>query len=475
MSKKIQLQISKPCHEDWDNMTPVEKGRFCSSCQKQVVDFSNMSDREVAMFFKKPSTGSVCGRFMTDQLYRDLEIPRKRIPWVKYFFQFILPGFLITTKATAQGNIRVKTKSVCSKSLTKKEQGKLVFDNNEKMIFRTLGLVGIRTVDVEPRYISGKIIDDKGQPIPYVTIMIKDGRRGTISDELGNYQLMPEENWKELVLEFTSTGHEIKLVAVQRKNYLGNLDVVLPEIKTFVFGYTTPSRPKKREVAIAGKISNENHQPIPFATVAIDGVITVADSFGNYKARVSTLNPRIQIKASSAGYFSKEIHKEATQSTIHQDLMLKANDVLNEVVVVSYKPSETRKVTTTGLVVKQSAKSNHVNCNVTLGEVTSGVRIVNETNNDVSKKITSTEMKLYPNPIQAHSTLHIAWDQKETGDFDMQFFNSAGQLVFKKQLYIDEDARVLSVDLPSLVAGNYFVKMINRSTSKSYTAKIIVQ
>ena len=74
MSKKIQLSIAEPCHENCENMNPVEKGKFCGSCQKQVVDFSHMSDRQVAEFFKKPSTGSVCGRFMTDQLERDIEI-----------------------------------------------------------------------------------------------------------------------------------------------------------------------------------------------------------------------------------------------------------------------------------------------------------------------------------------------------------------------------------------------------------------
>jgi hypothetical protein len=80
MSKNIQLTIPKPCHENWDAMTPVEKGRFCGSCQKQVVDFSTMSDRQIAEFFKKPSTGSVCGRFMSDQLDRDIELPKKEFP-----------------------------------------------------------------------------------------------------------------------------------------------------------------------------------------------------------------------------------------------------------------------------------------------------------------------------------------------------------------------------------------------------------
>ena len=107
MSKHLQLTIPVPCHENWDNMSPVEKGRFCSSCQKQVIDFSNMSDREIGQFFKKPSTGSVCGRFMQDQLDRDIAIPKKRIPWVKYFFQFVLPAFLLSMKATAQGKVTI--------------------------------------------------------------------------------------------------------------------------------------------------------------------------------------------------------------------------------------------------------------------------------------------------------------------------------------------------------------------------------
>src|SRR6185436_7754678 len=107
MSKKLQLQVPIPCHENWDNMTQTAKGRFCASCQKQVIDFSNKSDREIAMFFKKPSTGSVCGRFMDDQLNRDIDIPKKRIPWVKYFFQFLVPAFFISYRATAQGKVTV--------------------------------------------------------------------------------------------------------------------------------------------------------------------------------------------------------------------------------------------------------------------------------------------------------------------------------------------------------------------------------
>ena len=78
MNKKLHLSIAQPCHENWDGMTQTEKGKFCGSCQKQVVDFSKMGDNQIAEFFKKPTTGSVCGRFMSDQLEHAYEIPKKK-------------------------------------------------------------------------------------------------------------------------------------------------------------------------------------------------------------------------------------------------------------------------------------------------------------------------------------------------------------------------------------------------------------
>ena len=99
--KKFELTIPKPCHENWDAMTPEEKGRFCGACQKTVIDFSNMTDHQMAQFFKKP-VGDVCGRFHHDQLDRTIEMPKKRIPWLKYFFTISLPAFLISLKGSAQ-------------------------------------------------------------------------------------------------------------------------------------------------------------------------------------------------------------------------------------------------------------------------------------------------------------------------------------------------------------------------------------
>ena len=70
----IHISIPTPCHESWDSMDATERGAFCHRCQKEVIDFSAMTDREVIEYLEKHKTG--CGRFRKDQLNTNLTIPK---------------------------------------------------------------------------------------------------------------------------------------------------------------------------------------------------------------------------------------------------------------------------------------------------------------------------------------------------------------------------------------------------------------
>ena len=109
----MQISINKPCHENWDKMTPNDKGAFCLSCQKNVVDFSNKTVAQIKDFFsKKTDTASVCGRFEEDQLTEmsfDHFFAQFR-SW-KYFQKFALIaffvfGFNLFTNAQTGGNTK---------------------------------------------------------------------------------------------------------------------------------------------------------------------------------------------------------------------------------------------------------------------------------------------------------------------------------------------------------------------------------
>ena len=66
----LKITIPKPCHGDWETMTPNQQGRHCNACAKTVVDFTLLSDAEVQQFFLHQKEKRVCGRFKQEQLHR---------------------------------------------------------------------------------------------------------------------------------------------------------------------------------------------------------------------------------------------------------------------------------------------------------------------------------------------------------------------------------------------------------------------
>lgn len=75
MRKVININIPEPCHEDWNKMTPVAKGKHCSLCKKTVFDFTAKTDEYIVETFTK--NNNICGRFKSTQLKRDLVFSRK--------------------------------------------------------------------------------------------------------------------------------------------------------------------------------------------------------------------------------------------------------------------------------------------------------------------------------------------------------------------------------------------------------------
>jgi hypothetical protein len=101
MDAKYKIAIPKPCHEDWNKMTVTESGRFCGSCAKNVVDFTNMNPTEIQSYFIANQEKNICGRFKNQQLDSIIiKIPSQALFSQIHFHKLFLLALLISMGTT---------------------------------------------------------------------------------------------------------------------------------------------------------------------------------------------------------------------------------------------------------------------------------------------------------------------------------------------------------------------------------------
>lgn len=91
-------------------MTPADKGRFCASCQKTVIDFTVMTDAEVLQTFRRLNN-NVCGHFFADQLNREIKYAQPA-PWWKPVLQKLVAGVLLFQSFVVNAQVPLKKKAV---------------------------------------------------------------------------------------------------------------------------------------------------------------------------------------------------------------------------------------------------------------------------------------------------------------------------------------------------------------------------
>jgi hypothetical protein len=104
---KFTLSIPQPCSENWEQMTPTGCGRHCAACDKVVIDFTKLSDREIGKLIAKRGNEKLCGRFESHQLMRAYVTPS--VPWL--FWQKPLRTFFSAFFLASVMAMQAKTSS----------------------------------------------------------------------------------------------------------------------------------------------------------------------------------------------------------------------------------------------------------------------------------------------------------------------------------------------------------------------------
>ncbi|SHN44969.1 carboxypeptidase-like regulatory domain-containing protein [Chitinophaga sp. CF418] len=208
----IFLSIPQPCHESWNEMTPVDKGRFCQSCQKTVTDFSTLSDAQLIELLKSKQA-SACGRFAASQLNRVINAPvteKRRKPF--------------TSIAAVVAALSITMPSVKAEAFTAKVEQ--TANKEDKPTTYDVAL------EDSTGFISGVVKADRDSlPLYRVTIKIKGTNTGTVTDQSGRFRLQIPNDFKKkvMMLEVTYIGYEMKTVRVNLKKTIKPINIHLTE------------------------------------------------------------------------------------------------------------------------------------------------------------------------------------------------------------------------------------------------------
>ena len=194
MSRKVNISIPEPCHENWEAMTPEDKGRFCSVCTKTVFDFTKASDKEIIEHLNKDA--NTCGRFASSQLNRDLIIPKEKSSyWIiatATLFSFLGIGSQSAYSQVKQDTIQTDKKDLNQDSIKTKKN---------------------------PFTITGVVSDNLG-PMYGANIVIKGSTIGISTDFDGKYSIKVNEGD---ILVFSYLGFKNIEIIAETKNTIINV------------------------------------------------------------------------------------------------------------------------------------------------------------------------------------------------------------------------------------------------------------
>lgn len=193
MNTSFNLQINTPCSENFDQFKPTQKGGFCDSCQKEVIDFTHMSADQIVMYFQNNSTQKTCGRFKSEQLktYDSPAIKRSKLSFFGGFGLAIIALFSIG-KSQAQD-----------------------IDNTTNILTDTPSK--IQDITQEKQFVVTGTVNDNGVPLPGANVVLEGTTIGTTTDFDGNFEF-PEKLKKGDVLVVSYIGFNSKRIQVQNKN-----------------------------------------------------------------------------------------------------------------------------------------------------------------------------------------------------------------------------------------------------------------
>jgi azurin len=483
--KKITLSIPEPCHENWNSMSPTHQGRFCGSCQKEVIDFTTMTDDELFRFFADKTKQSVCGRTLPYQLNTPLAKPvehkKKKFWYISYLTSLLL--FFSKQEVRAQVKPQVTTTPVAKPTETR------------------LGRMTRLPVkeEVKEGFVTGKVTDDKGNPVPYATVIVSGTKIGTAADEQGNFNIRAKTGD---VFKISCVGFETKMVTLSNTGFQtivlssatmdGMLMVAVGGISACSSDdYVAPEQP--RHIAQLYVKDNGNNDPVANAQLTI-----IRNNQDKQKKRYT----------SSKGFYELRNIKESDSYTItvsamgykEQSLIINGTDFNKRKMdrIILLEKQELKKLVQEIAVTAEIQKSTQPvtlpdAANALTGRV-GGVQVFHETRitkpsllSSLLRPLFSSSPKkpaeqaktatitAYPNPVTLGGSVTITTANLAEGDYTLFITTIAGEKLYSTRVQLAKAGASFTINTVHVKKpGIYVIEMISESGNKA-AGKLLIQ
>lgn len=221
---KIKLHIPTPCTQNWNSFPQNATGGFCSQCSKTVIDFTQLSDKELYQALQNP--GKICGRFTQSQLNRDILFTNNN---QSLKLNKILAGLLIigTTQTGLTNESHAHAQAQANATKTPIE--------NTAVNGREAPKKSPKLATDTTKFIEGKILDEVLNPIAYASVTLKDKKIGVTSNSKGQFKILVPDSYKRKVsLQVSAVGFDPKEFTISKKELPLKNDLTLKLANAFM-------------------------------------------------------------------------------------------------------------------------------------------------------------------------------------------------------------------------------------------------
>lgn len=195
-------------------MTRTNDGRYCSSCQKTVTDFTAMNNQQIIEYLS--SAKDICGRISVQQFNSvNYQLQQDNLP-----------------KASLWKRMMLAVTMLASVQYVKGQAAPIRQDTTQSGVRVTVGEVVI----AKPSYrtITGKVTDAKGEALPGVYVLADNNK--TVTDTNGQFTMQVSLKAKKLRVSYI--GFETQEIKID-KTVVKPFKIILKESTMMLGGLGT--------------------------------------------------------------------------------------------------------------------------------------------------------------------------------------------------------------------------------------------